>query len=85
MRRNECMSEPKILKKGKNTYRNGGSALCGGIVSKSMFDSDPWAYMMAYYMEDDKFETYKKLKSSANKKDEKSAKEWFRKYAKSAI
>lgn len=82
--------EPKILKEGESTYRNGGEApwggsMCGGVVSKSMFDSDPWAYMMAYYMEDDKFEVYKKLKASTGKADQKSATEWFKKYAKSAI
>jgi len=77
--------EPKILKEGESTYRNGGGSMCGGVVSQSMFDSDPWAYMMAYYMEDDKFEVYKKLKASTGKADQKSATEWFKKYAKSAI
>lgn len=68
-------TEPKILEKGESTYRNGGGAMCGGVVSKSRFDSNPWAYMMAYYMEDDKFEIYKKLKSSKGTADQKSAKE----------
>lgn len=74
--------EPKILEEGESTFRNGGGGMCGGIISKSMFDSDPMAYMMAFYMEDDKFEVYKVLKKSA---DQKSAKDYFDKYAKSAI
>ena len=77
--------EPKILEKGESTYRNGGGSMCGGIVSKSTFDSEQMAYLMAYYMDDDKFEIYKKLKSSTEKADQKSAKEWFEKYARSAI
>ena len=59
--------------------------MCGGVISKSLFDSDPWAYMMAYYMEDDKFLIYKKLKASESKADKKKAVEWFDKYARSAI
>ena len=69
------------MKKEINT--NSGGSICGGVISKSMFDSNPWAYMMAYYMEDDKFEVYKKL--SSEKSDQKSAKEWFNKYSRSAI
>lgn len=83
--------KPKVLEAGESTFRNGGDAdwaggaICGGVVSKSMFDSDPWAYMMAYYMDDDKFEVYKKLRASSGKADQKSADEWFSKYAHSAI
>lgn len=77
--------EPKILEEGESTYRNGGGAMCGGVISQSMFDSDPMAYMMAYYMEDDKFELYKKYKNSQGKADQKSAQSLFKKYAKSAI
>ena len=79
------MDEPKILGKDESTHRNGGGAMCGGVVSKSLFDSDPWAYMMAYYMDDDKFEVYKKLKESKGTADQKSAHDWFKKYARSAI
>ena len=75
----------KVLKESESTYRNGGGSICGGVVSKSMFDSDPWAYMVAYYMDDDKFEIYKKLVNSEGVADQKSAKEWFKKYARSAI
>ena len=71
--------EPKILEEGESTYRNGGGSVCGGVISKSMFDSDPMAYMMAYYMEDDKFDVYKGMT------DKKEASKWFDKYARSAI
>jgi hypothetical protein len=71
--------EPKILEKGESTFRNGGGSLCGGIISKSTFDSDPWAYMMAYYMEDKYFEKYKA------ETDKLKRKKIFDKYARSAI
>ena len=75
--------ENKILEKGESTYRNGGGgSICGGIVSKTLFDSDPWAYMMAYYMADDKFEEYKKLKEARKDKE---ATKMFDEYARSAI
>ena len=35
--------------------------VCGGIISKSTFDSDPWAYMMCYFMDDDRFAEYTEL------------------------
>ena len=71
---------PKTLEKGESTYGNGGScAMCGGVVSQSMFDSNPMAYMMAYYMEDKKFAQYKKIK------DKKEQHLFFEKYARSAI
>ena len=54
--------EPKILEDVESTYRNGGGSMCGGVISESRFNSDPMGNMMAYYMEDDKFEIYKKLK-----------------------
>lgn len=78
-------NKPKILEERESTYRNGGGSLCGGVISRSLFESDPWAYMMAYYMDDDKFEIYKKLTASGGKADKKSAREWFEKYAWSAI
>jgi len=73
----------KILEKGESTFRNGaGGAICGGVVSKSVFDSDPWAYMMAYYMDDDKFEQYVSLKKEGKDKE---ATVFFNNNAKSAI
>ena len=79
--------EPKILEDGESTFNNGGGefgsgAMCGGVVSKSLFDSDPWAYIMAWYMEDDRFAEYKALKKAG--KDEEATK-IFDKYARSAI
>ena len=71
--------EPKILEEGESTFRNGAGGLCGGVVSKSMFDSDPMAYMMAFYMEDKKFEEYKKEKNQEKRK------KIFNEFAKSAI
>lgn len=73
----------KILEKGESTYRNGeGGAICGGVINQSLFDSDPWAYMMAWILPDKQFEKYKKLKE-ANK--DKEAEKVFEKYAWSAI
>ncbi len=74
--------EPKILKEGESTYRNGEGSICGGVISKSLMDSDPWAYMMAYYIEDEQFEKYKVAKESG---DNKTAKKIFDKYARSMI
>ena len=74
--------EGKILKDGESTFRNGPGGICGGVISKSLFDSDSMAYMMASYMEDDKFVEYKKLKEA--KKNEEATK-LFDKYAISAI
>ena len=85
--------EPKILENGESTFKNGGDgasigisgAICGGVMSDTEWHKDPWANMMAFRMPDDKFEIYKKLKSSKGSSDQKSAKEWFKKYAISAI
>ena len=74
--------EPKILEEGESTYRNGGGAICGGVINKTLMYSDVWAYMMAYYMEDDKFEEYKKAKERGDKK---TAKKLFDKHARSII
>jgi hypothetical protein len=75
--------EPKILEEGESTFMNGtGGAMCGGVISKSLFDSDPWAYMMAWYMEDKWFEKYKALKNAG--KDKKATK-IFNRHARSAI
>lgn len=74
------MKEPKILEQGESTYRNGGDgAMCGGVISQSTFNSNPWAYMMAYIMPDDKFELYK------IEKDENKRKELFKRFSKSMI
>ncbi len=60
--------------------------VCGGVISKTeMFSGDIWGKMMLFYMDDDKFEVYQKLKASKGKSDQKSATEWFRKYARSII
>lgn len=60
--------------------------ICGGVISQTeMFSGDIWGKMMLFYMEDDKFEVYKKLRESEGKSDKKSAIEWFKKYAKSII
>jgi len=73
----------KILEKGESTFRNGeGGAICGGVISKSTFDSDPWAYMMGWVMEDVQFEKYKKLKEAGKDKE---AEKIFDKYAFSVI
>jgi len=73
----------KVLENDETPFRNGdGGPMCGGVVSKSLFDSDPWFYMMAYYMEDDKFVEYKTLKKAGKDKE---ATAIFEKYAKSAI
>lgn len=73
----------KVLEEDESTFMNGdGGAMCGGVVSKSLFDSDPMAYMMAFYMDDDKFTEYKKLIESGRDKE---ATKLFDRYAMSAI
>lgn len=73
----------KILEKGESTFMNGGDgAICGGVINQSLFDSDPWAYMMAYILPDKQFDIYKKLKKA---KKEKEAGMIFKKYAYSPI
>lgn len=74
--------EPKILEEGESTFRNGGGAMCGGVISQSLFDSDPWAYMMAYSLPDLQFEKYKALKNAGKDKE---ATKLFEKYAISHI
>ena len=54
-------------------------AMCGGVISDSLFYSDPEAYLMCYSMPDDKFEEYK------NETDEKKKKLLFKEYAYSHI
>jgi hypothetical protein len=71
--------EIKTLKAGESTFKNGGGAMCGGVVSKSLFNSNPMAFMMAYYMDDKHFEKYKV------EKDKKKRHNLFEKYARSAI
>ena len=73
----------KVLEEGESTFSNGGGgAMCGGVISKSLFDSDPWAYMMAWYMDDDKFAEYRKLKENGKDKE---ATKLFKQFAHSAI
>lgn len=72
----------KILEKGESTFRNGGSGICGGVISQSLFDSDPWAYMMAWVMPDKQFEKYKILKEAGSDKE---AEKVFNEYATSMI
>lgn len=70
---------PKILKDNESTYRNGFGSMCGGVISKTRMYNDMQGNMMAYYMEDDKLEEYKKIT------DKKKQHEFFKKYAKSVI
>ena len=71
---------PKTLKDNESTYKNGaGGAMCGGVISKTRMYKDVIGNMMAYYMEDDKFEEYKKLT------DEKEKRKFFHENAKSII
>lgn len=44
-------------------------AMCGGVISESLFQSDPMAYMMAWVMPDDKFEAYKKLHDEGKREE----------------
>ncbi len=66
----------------KESYKCSAGAICGGVISKSLFDSDPWAYMMQYYMEDKYFNKYKALKAFGKDKE---ARKLFEKHARSAI
>ena len=84
------MEAPKILEEGESTYRNGGGSMCGGVISESMWQQDlkengGYGLLMAYVMPDEDFELYKRLKASTGKADQKSAKELFRKKARSNI
>ena len=65
--------------RGKSTSDNEGGSLCGGVISKSTFDSNPMAYMMGYYMEDKDFEEYQKIT------DKKESYTFFEEHARSAI
>lgn len=83
MDKRDVIKQPKVLEDNESTFRNGGGgSICGGVVSKSRFDADPWGLMMAYYMEDDKFEEYKKLKTEGKNKE---ATKFFEQHAQSAI
>ena len=63
----------------KEKQEQSGGAICGGVVSQSTFDSDPWAYMMAFYMPDEKYNEYITIK------DKKLQSSFFKEYARSAI
>ena len=79
------MIETKVLEEGESTFKNGAGSMCGGVVSESTFLSDPWAYMMAFYMPDDKFKEYKYLRGIKQAWAERDAKQFFKKHARSAI
>jgi len=64
---------------------NNTGFVCGGVVSESTFYSDPWTYMMCYYMPDDKFNEYRNLCEIKQPWAEKDARQFFKKHAKSAI
>lgn len=64
------------------SYKCLGGAICGGVIRQSLFDSNPWAYMMSYVMADDKFELYKQAQIRGDKK---LAKKLFHEHAKSMI
>lgn len=66
----------------EQSYKCLGGAICGGVIKKSLFDSDPWAFMMSYVMDDLHFEEYKKAKASG---DSKLANQIFHEHAKSMI
>lgn len=77
------METPKALEQGESTYRNDG-AMCGGVMSKTEFFKNVEANMMAYYMDDENFEMYKRLKKGGTA-DQKAASELFRLKARSFI
>ena len=61
---------------------NNGGSICGGVISQSKFDSNPWAYMMMMYMPDKQFKKYVELIKDG--KDKEAAK-FSEKHARSAI
>jgi hypothetical protein len=67
--------------KGEKAMSSNG-AICGGVVKRSEFIKDPMAYMMAYYMDDEKFDEYVRAKDA---QDEKTAHKLFEEFAYSAI
>lgn len=86
---------PKALEEGESTFLNGGGELgsgsmCGGVMSRSAWEkatnngADPWGYMMAFIMDDENFEMYKRLKQGGST-DQKAARELFDKCAHSQI
>ena len=79
----------KALEEGESTYRNGDGAMCGGVISESMWQKDlkengGYGMMMAFVMDDENFELYKRLKAGG-KADKKAATELFNKKARSNI
>jgi hypothetical protein len=69
-----------LNKKAKKT-KEGGS-ICGGVIPDSIFNKDPWAYMMAYTMPDKIYKKYALLVKSGKEKE---AKILFDKHAYSHI
>ena len=77
--------EPKVLEKGESTFRNGGGSMCGGVMSKTEFFKNVEANMMAYYMDDENFALYKRLRESGGTADKKAAQDLFKRKAISFI
>lgn len=55
------------------------SAICGGVVNQTTYDSDPWAYMMCWIMPDKEYSWW------VEEKDEKLKAILFKTFAYSAI
>jgi hypothetical protein len=68
-----------MKKKKEEKY---AGAICGGCIPESMFNKDPWAYMMCYTMPDKKYVKYVELKKSGKEKE---ATIFWEKYAYSHI
>ncbi len=82
----ENIQPEKILEEGDTPFMNGSNgAMCGGVMSFSQWQKDPMTNMMAFYMDDEKFEIYKNLRSKQGKEARKKAEEYFKRHAISAI
>ena len=53
-------------------------SICGGVVSESLFNSNPWAYMMGYSLPDKQFKKYVAYKKAGKDKE---ATKIFERYA----
>jgi hypothetical protein len=62
----------------KNQEEKSQGAICGGVISETLFFSYPDLYMMAMIMPDDRFEQYKQADTVGRKL-------LFKQYAWSAI
>ena len=63
----------------KEKQKQSGGVICGGVISESLFNSDPWSYMMSFYMPDEKYNEYITIK------DSKLQHKFFEEHARSAI